>query len=97
MPNWKKEIVIWQLATTLPEEKQTASIFLTLTGRDREAVLQMSTDNIGSKERVTKLFAKLDELYQVDKNQSDSLVYIEFEQFKRHEHEGRINTFDPGL
>ena len=63
MAYWKKEIAIWQLATTLPEEKQAAVIFLTLTGRAREAALEMSTDDIGSKEGVKRLLAKLDELY----------------------------------
>ena len=61
--NWKKEIAIWQLAT-LPEEKQEAAIFLTLTGRARETALEMSTNNTGrSKEGVKRLLAKLDELY----------------------------------
>ena len=70
--NWKKEVAISQLA-----------IFLTLTGRAREAALEMSTDDIGLKEGVKRLLAKLDELYQVDKNKSAFLTYEEFEQFKR--------------
>ena len=43
----------------------------------------MSTDDIGSKEGVKRLLARLDELYQVDKNWSAFLAYEEFEQFKR--------------
>ena len=68
--NWKKEIAIWQLATTLPKEKEAATIVLTLTGRARGAALEMFTDDIGSKEGVKRLLPKLDELHQVDKNQS---------------------------
>ena len=95
--NWKKEIAIWLLAPTFPEEKQAAAIFLTLTGRAREAALEMSTDDIGSKEGGKGPLAKLDELYQVDKNQSVFLAYEEFEQFER-QHDMNmkdyINTFD---
>ena len=95
--NWKKETATWPLATTLPEEKQAAEIFLTLTGKAREAALETSTDDIGPKEEVKRPLAKLDELYQVDKNQSAFLAYEESEQFKRpHDMNMKdyINTFD---
>ena len=81
----------------MPEEKQAAAFSLTLTGRAREAALEMSTDDIGSKEEVKRLLAKLDELYQVDKNQSAFLAYEEFEQFKRPHSmniKDYINAFD---
>ena len=43
--NWKKEAAIRQLAATFPAEQQAAEIFLTLTGRAREATLEMFTDD----------------------------------------------------
>ena len=58
----RNEIAIWQLATTLPEGKQAAAISLTLTGRAREATLEISTDDTGSNEGVKHLLANLDEL-----------------------------------
>ncbi len=36
--NWKKEINIWQLFTTLEKKKQGLAIFLSLEGKAREGV-----------------------------------------------------------
>ena len=37
--NWKKEIKIWQAFTSAPEEKRTPTVFMTLTGEAKEAIL----------------------------------------------------------
>ena len=39
---WKKEIALWQAFTDLSAEKQGPAIFLTLSGKAREAVLEFN-------------------------------------------------------
>ena len=95
--DWKKEIEFWKIATDVKEEKQAAQIFLTLTGRAREAVLEMSATEIGVKEGVENLIKKLDELYKEDSNQAAFIAYEQFESFKRPENmsiKDYINAFE---
>ena len=45
-------------------------MFLTLSGKAREAVLEMDTDDLSSDDGMTKLYEKLDSLFKVDKDQA---------------------------
>ena len=42
--NWKKEIKIWQVFTDLPKKKQCPAIYLTLSGKAREAALKLDIE-----------------------------------------------------
>ena len=45
--NWEKSLKFWQLLTSVPKEKQGAAIVLSLTGKAKEAVLELS-EQIGN-------------------------------------------------
>ena len=49
---WKGEIAIWQAFTDLSAEKQGPAIFLTLSGKAREAVLQLDVSKLTDKNGV---------------------------------------------
>ena len=77
--DWKKEIEIWQIATSIKEEKQGAAIFLSLTGKSREAVLELTTDEIKGNDGVKKVIQKLDELWKEDDKKQAFNAYESFE------------------
>ena len=47
---WKKEIAIRQAFTDLSAEKQDSAIFLTLSGKAREAVLELDVSKLTDKD-----------------------------------------------
>ena len=59
---WKKEIAIWQAFTNLSAEKQDPAIFLTLSGKAREAVLELDVSKLTDKDEVKNVISKLDTL-----------------------------------
>ena len=83
--DWKKEIDIWLIATEVKKEKQAAMIFLSLTGKSREAVLELDKDEIGAADGsgVEKIIEKLDSLWKEDENLEAFNAYERFEQLRR--------------
>ena len=81
--DWKKEIDFWQIATNVRAEKQGAAIFLSLTGKSREAVLELSREEISGEQGVAHVLAKLDRLWLEDEKKQALNVYETFEQFRR--------------
>lgn len=81
--NWKKEVQIWQLFTSLEKKKQAPAIFLTLTGQAREAILEMELEVLSSDDGVKELVKKLDSLYLKDSHHSAYEAYEKFEKFCR--------------
>ena len=95
--DWKKEIDFWQIATSIKEEKQGAAIFLSLTGKSREAVLELTKEEISGNEGVKKVIEKLDGLWKEDDKKQAFNAYEKFEQFRRPEHMGvtdYLNAFE---
>lgn len=80
---WLKELEIWQLYTSVPEEKQGPAIFLSLDGKAREAVLELDVADLKGKEGVKNIIKKLDTLYKKDKIQVAYDAYDAFERFQR--------------
>ena len=81
----KKEVQLWQTFTNLAAEKMAPAICLALTGRAREAVLDLDVATLNSANGVTELLAKLDGLYLKDEKLRTYNAYDKFEQFKRDE------------
>ena len=81
--DYKKELKIWQALTDLPAKKQGPSLYLSLTGKAREAALELDIAVISKDDGLEKILERLDKLYLQDTNQSAYLAYQEFENFKR--------------
>ena len=67
---WWKEMLIWELATSLDKTKRALMVFLSLEGTAREAVLELDTAVLNSEDGMKKLYEKLDTLFLEDINQS---------------------------
>ena len=78
---WKKEIKIWEVFTSVPEEKRAPAIFMTLTGEAREAILNMDIEKLTEKAGVNNLMAELDKMYLKDESLQAYEAYETFEQF----------------
>ena len=81
--SWQKELQIWQAFTTLDKKKQGPAIFLTLSGKAKEAILELEVAEISAEDGVEKIIKKLDSLYQEDKVQTAYEAYDKFEKFQR--------------
>lgn len=80
---WKKEIALWEVFTELKEEKRAPAICLSLTGKAREAALELPVEKLTEKTGVQELILKLDSLFLKDSEQRMYAAYDNFEKFKR--------------
>lgn len=60
---WKKEMQIWEMATSLDKTKRAPIVFLSLEGKPREAVLELDVAALNSEDGMAKLYEKLDTLF----------------------------------
>ena len=67
---WKKEMQIWELATSRDKTKRALIVFLSLEGEAREAILELDTAVLNSEDGMKNLYEKLDTLFLEDINQS---------------------------
>ena len=81
--NYKKELDIWKLLKSCSEEEQGPIVFRTLTGKAKSAALELTTQEIGAKDGLSKILGKLDRLYLADDNQRTCAILEKFESFKR--------------
>ena len=65
---WRKEMLIWELATSLDKMKRALMVFLSLEGTARKAVLELDTAVLNSEDGMKKLYEKLDTLFLEDIN-----------------------------
>ena len=81
---WKKELEIWSDFTDLGKEKQGGAVFLTLTGKARQAVLLgVTRDKIKSDKGLDEILECLHGLYQLDVSQSGYAAYDDFTNYRR--------------
>ena len=80
---WRKEMSLWEMATSIEKKKRAPTVFLTLEGKAREAVLEMDLPTLNEDNGMTLLYDKLDTLFKEDKNQSAFIAYETFEKYQR--------------
>ena len=81
---WKKELEIWADFTDLDSKRKGGALFLTLTGKAREAVLAgVTRDKIKSDTGLEEILKCLDELYEKDKSQCAFAAFDDFTNYRR--------------
>ena len=80
---WRKEMLIWELATLLEKTKRALMVFLSLEGTAREAVLELDTAVLNYEDGMKKLYEKPETLFLEDINQSAFRAYETFENYQR--------------
>ena len=83
-PEWKKELNIWCRFTDMAKQRQAGALFLTLTGKTRDAIrAKVDEDDIDSDDGVKSIIRALDELYLKDASQAGFAAFDEFIQYRR--------------
>ena len=80
---WINDLKIWQLFTDLPKAKQGPAVYLSLTGRARECVRDLTPAQISAETGVANITAKLDAIFKKDHNTRAYMAFKEFYDFKR--------------
>ena len=87
--DWKKELSIWKAFTDLKPEKQGPAVFLTLSGKSREAVLtDVTPEDLSDANGLTKLTDSLDTIYLKDRSQTQFAAFDDFITYRRKRSEG---------
>ena len=80
---WPNDVKIWQLFTDLEKKKQGSALYLTLTGRARECVPELTPEVIGGDDGVQKIIEKLDKLFMKNQNARAYLTFKKFYDYRR--------------
>ena len=81
--NWKNDLEVWKLFTDTEKKKMGPAVYLTLTGRAREAVRDLKPADIGKETGLDEIIVKLDAVYLKDENTCAYVAFKEFYEFKR--------------
>ena len=80
---WKNEIHMWQSLTELAKDKQALAISLSLSGRARDAAMEMDLADLSTDDGVDKLLTELDKLFLRNKVDLAYATYKAFDQFTK--------------
>ena len=75
---WKDDLEIWELFTDLDKVKRGPAVYLTLSGRARDCVRELTKEQIGAQNGVKQIVDKLDKVFLKDK---DTQTFVAFETF----------------
>ena len=81
--NWTDDLEIWELYTSLEKKKRGPALFLTLQGKAKTCVRQLTKDEISSDKGVKLIKEKLDSIFQQDKDTRTFHCFKEFYQYRR--------------
>ena len=80
---WRCDLQIWLLFTDLSVAKQGPAVYLSLSGRARDCVRELTSEQIGHDDGVKTILAKLDKVFLKDDNTRAYLAFKEFYDYKR--------------
>ena len=80
---YKKELQLWSLVTPLKAKQKGPAVYLSLTGNAKKAVLNLTTEELGEENGLTKIIDKLDLAFLGDENTRTFLAFKSFAEYKR--------------
>lgn len=80
---WKNEIEMWKLVTDLNKNKQALAVALTLTGKAREAALEIDAHVLNTGGGLTTLLNALDEVFEKEAKDLAYKAYTDFDKFRK--------------
>ncbi|XP_062409954.1 uncharacterized protein LOC134100639 [Sardina pilchardus] len=81
--SWKNEVEIWKLVTELDKNKQALAVALSLSGRARNAALEIAAADLNKDNGLTTLLHKLDTVFLKEEKDRQYDAYTEFDNIKR--------------
>ena len=80
---WKKSVAMWKICCKYDDDQQGSALGLSLTGKAKDAVLEMDVKEVQAKDGVDKILKVLDDLYLKDEHQRMYVSMKAFEQYTR--------------
>ena len=81
--DWKADLEIWELYTTLAKSKRGPALYLSLKGKARECARGLTATQIGADDGVAVITQKLDAVFQSDVNMRTFLCFKSFYDYRR--------------
>ena len=81
--SWRKQMKFWEMATRLKRTKRAPTIFLCLTGKAHEAILEMDPEIFNQEDGIIAFYVKLDNYFLVNRNLATLMAYESFESYAR--------------
>ena len=63
---YKKEIEVWSMLTSLSKQKRGPALWMNLKGKAKEAVKEMDLNEIKAEDGLEKMIRKLDEIFKTN-------------------------------
>ena len=82
---WEMSLKMWQLVTDLKLEQQGPAVFLSLSGKAKDAVYDLGVENIKSAQGVDKILEVLGKIYKKDEVDTAYEAFESFINFRREE------------
>ena len=79
---WKNEIEMWRLVTDLDRKKHALAVTLSLTGKAREAALELDADDLNKNDGLVRLLNALDLVFEKEVKDLSYEAYTEFDKFQ---------------
>ena len=80
---WKADLAMWERCTDLVANKRGPAVYLSLSGRAREAVRNMTAAQLGVNGGVKLITDKLDSVLELDQNTKVFLAFKAFYDYRR--------------
>ena len=80
---WVNDLKIWQLFTDLEKAKQGPAVYLSLTGRARECIRDLTPEQLSDDNGVQAITDKLDAIFKKDQNTRAYMAFKEFYDYRR--------------
>lgn len=80
---WKNELAVWELVTDLEAKKRALAMTLTLTGRAREAALEVPAADLNKDDGIATLLKTLDKVFEKEKIDNSYEAYKMFDKYAR--------------
>ena len=90
--SWENELKLWVLVTDLKKEKQGPAVVLSLSGKAREAALEIPSSELVKDDGVPKIVSRLASIYRKDTVDTAYEAFENFISFKR-EPSMKINDY----
>jgi hypothetical protein len=78
---YKKEIEVWSMLTSLSKQKRGPALWMNLKGKAKEAVKEMDLNEIKAEDGLEKMISKLEDVFNTVANQAAYMAYRDFENF----------------
>jgi len=80
---YKKELIMWKSLTSLETKKQGPALYLSLTGKAKEIVKDLDSEEIIANDGIDTMTQAMEAFFKKDENQEAYITYKQFEEYKR--------------